>query len=357
MSLLHKGSFQDPRKMTNSSALKRYCLLFLLAIVCWRSFHGIQVAPIQENSVATVLVRESMASLEEATITDETEDKQENLEHMCDVPLKYLPKRRDIKPLLLASYPGSGNTWARHLIQSGSRYLTGSVYHDTAIMDQFPAEGKRDQSVIVTKTHFPCGGCWRIKSGALVKERQTGDLKTANSIVYIIRSPFDAILAEFKRVMSGKNHTGDVADLSVYTGSVWKDFVDFRIDSWIRNTHFYLNRHVGDNLWQDVRNREVYLIFFEQMREPSTYEDTMNGVFKYLFAHHGLSSSTGLSPDDAVKCSLHDKVGSYKRSSSTRINPYTSEQKRTICQKLLGSRNTWFRDMWGECNGSLQWER
>ena len=121
---------------------------------------------------------------------------------LCTVPLGFLPRSSRI--LLLASYPGSGNTWVRHVLQQATRIYTGSVYNDKSILEQFPAEGTRDGSVLCVKTHFPCPGCWNRKSsgrgpGKPITLAQSGDLKVADAAIYIVRNPFDAILAEFKR--------------------------------------------------------------------------------------------------------------------------------------------------------------
>jgi hypothetical protein len=41
----------------------------------------------------------------------------------------------------LASFPGSGNTWVRYLLQQATGILTGSVYKDYALLKNgFPAE-------------------------------------------------------------------------------------------------------------------------------------------------------------------------------------------------------------------------
>ena len=58
----------------------------------------------------------------------------------------------------LASYPGSGNTWVRYLLQQLSGVLTGSIYKDRKLKKGgFPAEGIDDGSVIAIKTHeLPC---------------------------------------------------------------------------------------------------------------------------------------------------------------------------------------------------------
>ena len=77
----------------------------------------------------------------------------------------------------LASFPGSGNTWARYLIQQVSGYATGAVYNDDILkngtlsnryvqikhhvilqipfylLGDFPGEGLVDGRVIAIKTH------------------------------------------------------------------------------------------------------------------------------------------------------------------------------------------------------------
>ena len=70
----------------------------------------------------------------------------------CNGPLQYLdppgPKTA------LASYPGSGNTWVRYLIQHISGYITGSVYNDHSLKKiGFPGEGETNGKVIAIKTH------------------------------------------------------------------------------------------------------------------------------------------------------------------------------------------------------------
>ena len=54
----------------------------------------------------------------------------------------------------LASSPGSGNTWARYLIQQYSGYMTGAIYNDPKLRKNgFPGENVYDGSVVAIKTH------------------------------------------------------------------------------------------------------------------------------------------------------------------------------------------------------------
>ena len=78
--------------------------------------------------------------------------------------ISYLqPKSGDICPL--ASFPGSGSTWVRYLIEGATGVFTGSVYKDLELqMMGFWGEIRdwRDGTTIVQKTHD--GGAQYIRS-------------------------------------------------------------------------------------------------------------------------------------------------------------------------------------------------
>ena len=47
----------------------------------------------------------------------------------CPYP-QFLPLNSSVKRALLTSFPGSGNSWTRHLIEHASQIFTGSEYQD-----------------------------------------------------------------------------------------------------------------------------------------------------------------------------------------------------------------------------------
>ena len=70
----------------------------------------------------------------------------------CNGPLRFLDPP-GLKTAL-ASSPGSGNTWARYLIQQVTGYATGAIYTDKKLKNSgFPGEGFQNGKVIVIKTH------------------------------------------------------------------------------------------------------------------------------------------------------------------------------------------------------------
>ena len=107
----------------------------------------------------------------------------------CISPLGFKAKPGPV--VALASFPGSGNTWLRYLIQQATGFLTGSVYKDYALLKNgFPAENVNNGSVLVVKTH----------------EFGSGARKSFEKVILLIRDPFQSLQAEFNRRSGG--HTG-----------------------------------------------------------------------------------------------------------------------------------------------------
>ncbi|CBY18180.1 unnamed protein product [Oikopleura dioica] len=111
----------------------------------------------------------------------------------------------------LSSYPGSGNTWVRYMIEEFTGYYTGSVFNDGKLyrggfMGEY--EEYQDGRVIVTKAH------------TFRSERPLTDA------IMLIRNPYDAFLSEFNRVngagVTGNDHTGQ-ASLEDFISSKWTD--------------------------------------------------------------------------------------------------------------------------------------
>ena len=88
-------------------------------------------------------------------------------------------------PTLLVSHPGSGNSWVRQLLEATTGIYTGSVRDcDTDyIKIGMLGEGIVSDNVVAVKFH----------EGPLPKKWQF------RKIIYILRNPYDAIVAEYKR--------------------------------------------------------------------------------------------------------------------------------------------------------------
>ena len=91
----------------------------------------------------------------------------------------------------LVSYPGSGNSWVRQLLESATGIYTGAKYCDMAyVRTGMIGEYIDTRNVLVIKVH---------------SKPSTSLLGQYDKVIYIVRSPFGAILAEHNRILAAKN--------------------------------------------------------------------------------------------------------------------------------------------------------
>ena len=105
------------------------------------------------------------------------------------------------KTAAILSFPGSGNAWVRQLIETTTGIYTGS-YQDCdnsyTISGGMIGEGVYTDNVIAVKMH---------NTGLTVLQRSALQWLYKHIIIYIVRNPFDAILAEYNRSQSShKDH-------------------------------------------------------------------------------------------------------------------------------------------------------
>jgi len=82
----------------------------------------------------------------------------------------------------LVSFPGSGNSWVRQLLETSTGVYTGSIYCDHAYIEAgMIGEGVRSGSVIAVKCH------------------SCTNLFGYTKRIYVVRNPFDALFANYNR--------------------------------------------------------------------------------------------------------------------------------------------------------------
>lgn len=141
--------------------------------------------------------------------------------------------RRDYKgrwvtepPPLLLSFPGSGNTWTRLLIEISTGIYTGDIYTDHSLKSVFAGEKSCGKRVSVVKAHpqdlnvsvygevyhtLPGTKCQRIGTTYFDK------------IVIIHRNPFKAFWSEYQRGGNRDRHTKGIPERQ-FKWNVWNDF-------------------------------------------------------------------------------------------------------------------------------------
>ena len=95
----------------------------------------------------------------------------------------------------LVSYPGSGNSWVRVLLEEATGIYTGSIYCDKHYLySGMIGEGISTENVIAFKSH------------SSVEEM----VQYSKKVVYIIRNPLKAIVAEYTRQTAKRGHTQEL---------------------------------------------------------------------------------------------------------------------------------------------------
>ena len=134
---------------------------------------------------------------------------------------------------MLASFPGSGNTFIRSVVEEGTRIFSGSMYDDKTLSSKYEFTGEllpsfREPIMSVIKTHFPLY--------TALNPKLTG-------AVYILRSPWDAMVSEFNREHGEWSKTKTNATHA----TVWEfeteftSWADRMQKEWLRSVHFWTN--------------------------------------------------------------------------------------------------------------------
>ncbi|XP_045196577.2 WSC domain-containing protein 2-like [Mercenaria mercenaria] len=162
------------------------------------------------------------------------------------------PKKffKSTKPLVaLASFPGSGNTMTRGILET----VTGILTVPNNRRELCPSRGY----AFIIKTH-------RTDDHAQSQDCLNVNTHRLNytKAIYILRNPYNAMLAEYRREIKVKSLQGN------YFGAPWKAFVYKMSTQWKKMTIY----------WLKTFNKPVHLLVYEknvgQENERSIFIDT-----------------------------------------------------------------------------------
>ena len=123
-------------------------------------------------------------------------------------------------PVALVSLPGSGNTWVRGLLEHMTGVCTGAIYCDISLRSHgFTGEYVRGGSVLVVKTHEN-SPIWMDEKNPPKKHNYWGRFGSA---VFILRNPFNALVAEWNRKVAN-NFTSRTTNLKSHTEAAGKEW-------------------------------------------------------------------------------------------------------------------------------------
>ncbi|XP_071849045.1 sialate:O-sulfotransferase 2-like [Apostichopus japonicus] len=200
-------------------------------------------------------------------------------------------------PLIaVASFPGSGNTWVRYLIERASGIYTGSYYDDGDLYNK-GFKGERE--------HWLKGTTVAVKTHRFDEEH----VATYDGVILIIRDPYKAILSEHNRKFGG--HTGYASDRHYTQGTEWIDFVTGKSRTWTNTALNFLQY-----------NKNVLVVHYEDLR--SNLKPNLEKMLRFL--------KVKIDPN-RVLCTISSPDGKYKRPAAKQklsFDPFTDEMKEYV---------------------------
>ncbi|XP_065765475.1 sialate:O-sulfotransferase 1 isoform X1 [Muntiacus reevesi] len=206
---------------------------------------------------------------------------------------RFLPTKSKVF-VALSSFPGAGNTWARHLIEHATGFYTGSYYFDGTLYNK-GFKGEKDH--------------WRSRRTICVKTHESGrrEIEMFDSAILLIRNPYRSLVAEFNRKCAG--HLGYAADRN-WKSKEWPDFVNSYASWW--------SSHVLD--WLKYGKR-LLVVHYEELRR------SLVPTLREMVAFLNVSVS-----EERLLCVENNKEGSFRRRGRRPHDPepFTPEMKDLI---------------------------
>ena len=169
----------------------------------------------------------------------------------------WLPEESHVPQIALASYPRSGNSLLRHLLEELTGVYTGcDTRPDRSLSLQLQAcglagEGVVDDRVQFIKTHYP--------------ERHGWKPFKASKVILIVRNPWDAMDSYFNMMLT-KSHTEGLAESQyVRFSHRWDSFCKSEINVWMK-FHKYWTRDTLTVPIMVVRYEDLMMHRDETMR-------------------------------------------------------------------------------------------
>lgn len=229
-----------------------------------------------------------------------------------------LGEKEQFPNVFLTSFPGSGNTWARTLLEDVTGYYTGSVYVDKSLAIK---------GLIGEYEEAGNGRTIGIKAHGM-----NGMAKQSAGVILLIRNPYDAMLSEFNRRESG-NHTGN-PDPALYDDPIFAK----RITSY-SGRYLELHKKYATGLYFNEHHPKLMTVYYEDLKD--NLEQELTRVLEFL------KKVIDFTPDDAekrIKCSLQRAIvrKSFLREKTSNVKEYYSKEQIELVNRELDEINEVF---------------
>ncbi|XP_069693741.1 sialate:O-sulfotransferase 1-like [Periplaneta americana] len=206
----------------------------------------------------------------------------------------HFARQKSLPMTSLVSFPGSGNTWVRYLLETASGVFTGSIYIDRRIISKgFYGEAVPPDCgcTVVQKTHgFALEGLVPVSLS-----QRTAELKLFRGRgILLVRNPYEALLS-YRNFLYG-GHTG-FAPHSRFKGPEWERFASQLAIVWRELAATWINY---------TRGHEAMVLHFENLRLNPRHD--LSRMLDFL----------GIAVDEQrLGCVLNHVEGPFKRPQSS----------------------------------------
>lgn len=227
----------------------------------------------------------------------------------------------------LVSLPGSGNTWARGLLEQATGLCTGSMWCDPGLRaSHFCGEGLRDVRLLAVKNHDPT---IRWKGQRLQRRPGLSDHNKPEfeAAIFIHRNPSDAIVAEHNRAIASALWEASVREghrnklkLSNHLLTFGEEYFGNNSDwdSKVRELMLVWERMVK-HLLLDSMDRPVLLVHYEDLKADLVRE--VKRMVKFL----GYDM-----PEDVLRERITQQFNDFYRNHTPTFEHFTPAQKKFI---------------------------
>lgn len=224
-------------------------------------------------------------------------------------------------PVILASIPGSGNTWVRLLLERATGILTGSIYIDPTLKHILRGEGIFNASTIVVKSHPGKMNVSTTSREVLLFKgiHHLSQSIISKKVIILVRDPFAAIMAETKRQLTkDQSHSTDIV-LNEGNKAKWIEIILLQAFRSKGGTLKFLD------ILSTFARKNVMILRYEDLIDDKKREIALLDVLKFL-------GPTYVSNKERISCAFASSdLPTIHRNSSSSLNTIIGGNPHLVC--------------------------
>jgi hypothetical protein len=209
----------------------------------------------------------------------------------------------------LATYPRSGNTWTRTLIEKATGFLTSSEYCDRSLEKTLKGECNATNSFLL-KTHYPA---LAFKHNVPQKE-----LFKFDRAIVVVRNPFDAVFSFYNYISTKGSHVEKLNQTELHENGF---DIKQLVESYVRHHEYWLSAPTGRLIvrYEDMKRNPITELrkITDYLLDYSLFTDTFffanqNATDTQLLHRIQDWESQNVVTEEKLQCAIYDQVVPYR---------------------------------------------